>query len=194
MATAPTISVNMVTYNHQKYISDAIQSVLNQTFPDFELIVIDDGSTDGTPDVIASFHDPRIVLLRQKNQGPSAATNRGLAACRGRFVAFMSGDDRCHLDRLKRQFDEYADGPERILFSGVDFIDDDGKPLQGDHFAKGLFDTAPMTRAQILERFFMRANFINAITVFTETRILREAGPFDPLLFQLQTSTCGSGS
>ena len=184
--TTPAISVNLVTYNHEDFIADAIRSVLDQTFADLELVIVDDGSTDRTPEIISSIHDTRIVSLRQANQGPSAATNRGLAACRGRYVALMSGDDLCHPDRLRRQLEEYSRGPTRVLFSGVDFIDDAGQPLSGGHFADRLFDTTSMTRAQILERFFMRNNFINAITTFTELRVLREAGPFNPLLFQLQ--------
>src|SRR5207249_3094264 len=76
----PTVSVCLMAYNHAPFVAESIRSVLGQTFADFELIVVDDGSTDDTPRVIASFDDPRIVAIRQPNAGPSAATNRALAA------------------------------------------------------------------------------------------------------------------
>src|SRR5262245_44103277 len=96
--TQPLVSVNLVTFNHEKFLAHAIRSVLAQTVSDLELVVVDDGSTDGTPGVIAEFSDPRIFFLRQENQGPGAATNAGLAACRGRYIALMTGDDVCHPD------------------------------------------------------------------------------------------------
>src|SRR5438067_9853071 len=98
---APTVSVTLLAYNHEKYVAEAIQSILDQTLTDFELVIVDDGSTDRTPDVIASFQDPRIVSIRQPNGGPSAAVNRALAACQGAYVAFMTGDDASLPHRLQ---------------------------------------------------------------------------------------------
>ena len=182
----PLVSVMLVTYNHAQYIAEAIRSVLDQTCADLELVIVDDGSTDATPDVIASFQDPRIVSIRQPNQGPSAATNRALAAARGRFVATMSGDDVCCPDRLRQQLARYGQGPRRLLFSAVDFIDEESKPLSGSHYAARLFDVAPLTRAQILERFFFHGNFINSVTCFTERDVFLQEPPYDPLLYKLQ--------
>lgn len=180
----PLISVNLVTYNHEKYIGNAIQSVLAQTCPDFELIVVDDGSTDGTWERIRSFRDPRLVPIRQENQGPSAATNRGLAVCRGQYVASMSGDDTCRLDRLQKQLDEYRKGGRRVLFSQVDFIDEEGMPLAGQHFADQFFTQTNLSRAQVLARLFYEGNWFNSITTFTERAVLGDG--FNPLLLQLQ--------
>jgi glycosyltransferase involved in cell wall biosynthesis len=182
----PTVSVSLVTYNHEKYVGEAIRSVLAQTVADLEVVVVDDGSTDGTPAVVRSFDDPRVVSIRQENGGPSAAINRALTTCRGRFVALMSGDDRSHPDRLERQLAEYARGGERLLFASVDLIGEDGRPCPPDHFAQGYFDLEPLTRAQVLERLFVRGNFLNAVTAFTEARLLRDLGPFDPVLYQAQ--------
>src|SRR5437660_1160774 len=100
---APLVSVNMVTYNQEPFLRESIRSVLGQTFRDLELVVVDDGSADGTARAVAEFTDPRVVYIRQDNQGPGAATNRGLAACRGRYVALMTGDDLCYPDRIARQ-------------------------------------------------------------------------------------------
>lgn len=184
--TSPAVSVCLLTYNHEKYVAAAIDSVLAQTFDDLELRIIDDGSSDRTPDIIASYADPRIVSMRKQNEGPSIALNQAIAAARGQYLALMSGDDVCHPDRLARQWEAYRRGGARLLFSGVDFIDDAGQPYRGHHFAEGSFDIAPRTRAQILERLFYCGNFINAVTCFTETRLLKQERPFDPLLFQLQ--------
>src|SRR5439155_21719912 len=131
----PLVSVSLVTFNHERFIASAIRSVLDQSLSDLELVIVDDGSTDATPSVIASFGDPRIVSIRQANRGPGAAANRALAACRGRFVATMSGDDECYPDRLERQLDAYNARPNCLVFSAVDFIDDLGRPVDGDHFA-----------------------------------------------------------
>ncbi|HEY7330709.1 MAG TPA: glycosyltransferase family 2 protein [Gemmataceae bacterium] len=185
-SSIPTISVSMITYNHEKYIGEAIRSVLSQTFTDLELIVVDDGSTDATPRVIADFDDPRLMNLRQENQGPSAAANRGLSACRGRYVALMSGDDVCHPDRLARQLEEYQRGPTRLLFSSVDLIDENSRPVTKPSFCDGIFNHRCQSRAEIYRRFFHSGNFINAITCFTETELLCKSGFCNPLLLQLQ--------
>lgn len=182
----PLVSVSMLTYNHEKYIAEAIRSVLGQSFGDFELVIVDDGSTDATPRIIASFDDPRIVSIRQPNQGPSAAANRAYRACRGHYIALMSGDDVCHPDRLERQVSEYRRGGTRLLFSAVDLIDDDGRPLPHATTLHSLFNGRAPSRAQIYHRFFHHGNFINAITGFTETELLRTQGLCDPCLLQLQ--------
>lgn len=181
----PAVSVVLVTYNHERYVYQAIRSVLAQTFPDFELVIVDDGSTDGTAEVVASFSDPRLLSIRQENQGPGAATNRALSACRGKYVALMSGDDMCHPQRLQRQLDAYACGGSRMLFSDVTLIGDDGSPVPTGNPYEGVFDVTPQTQAEIYHRFFFCGNFINGITAFTE-RILFGDSPYDPLLYQLQ--------
>jgi glycosyltransferase involved in cell wall biosynthesis len=185
MSAAPLVSVSMVTYNHKKYIGEAIRSVLGQTFGDLELVIVNDGSTDGTASQIAAFDDPRIVAIHQDNRGPSAATNRALAACRGKYVALFSGDDVCRPDRLRRQVAEYACGDRGVLFAGCDFIGEDGHPLSGDHFAARIFDPTDRRRAEVLARLFHHGNYFNGITAFTEREILLEA-PYDVGLLQLQ--------
>lgn len=186
LASPPLVSVSMLTYNHEKYIAEAIRSVLNQSCRNLELVIVDDGSTDGTPQIIASFDDPRIVSIRQTNQGPSVAANRAYQTCRGRYIALMSGDDVCHPDRLERQLSEYARGGTRMLFSAVDLIDDEGRPLVPPSPLHDLFEVRPASRAQLYRRFFDKGNFINAITGFTETHFMQTYGMCDPCLLQLQ--------
>src|SRR5262245_30727999 len=182
----PTVSVTLLAYNHERYVADAIQSILDQTFTDFELVLVDDGSTDRTPEIIASFQDPRIVSIRQPNGGPSAAANRALASCRDVYIATMTGDDRSAPHRLQTQLDAYGRCGPGILFSGCDFMDDDGRPMTDGGFIDGVFDTSPLTHAQILWRFFFQNNFINGVSTFTERRLFQEVGPYDPVLYQLQ--------
>lgn len=185
MAKTPLISVCMATYQHEKYVGDAVRSVLNQSFADFELVIVNDGSTDSTAAHISEFNDPRIVVIHQQNQGPSAATNTAIAAARGKYVALFSGDDVCHPDRLKVQLQACATSPRRLIFSGVEFVDDNGLPLTGDHFAASSFVGEQLTRAQILARLFHRGNFLNGVTTFGEREVFANA-PYDPALLQLQ--------
>ena len=90
--TFPLVSVVMPAYNARPFIEDSIRSVLNQDYPNIELIVVDDGSKDGTPEAAEKF-DSRVKVLRQNNSGPAAARNRGIAAASGDFIAFLDADD-----------------------------------------------------------------------------------------------------
>jgi len=89
----PQVTVIIPTFNRARYLAEAIQSVLGQTFLDYELIVVDDGSTDGTSAVLAGFGDSRLRVLRQENRGISAAMNAGLRAARGKYIARLDSDD-----------------------------------------------------------------------------------------------------
>jgi glycosyltransferase involved in cell wall biosynthesis len=181
----PLISVIVTTYNHEKYIGEAVASVVGQTFGDVEVVVIDDGSTDRTGEIVRSFAYPRVRYLHQPNQGPSVATTTAVAACRGTYLAFMSGDDVLHPDRLRKQLEAYRQGPTRVLFSGVEYIDDDGRPLAGEFYQETVSESHP-TRAQLLERMFCSRLGVFGVTAFTELRVIRECGPDDPALFQTQ--------
>lgn len=105
----PKISVLMSVYNGEEFIAESIQSILNQTFKDFELIIVDDGSTDNTVDIIKSFDDPRIKLFTLKeNVGVGAALNYGLRKVTGKYIAKVDSDDINHPTRLLKQ-KEYLD-------------------------------------------------------------------------------------
>lgn len=92
MGSDPLVSVIIPTFNRAGWLSESIDSVLHQTHPSVELIVVDDGSTDHTPDVVQAFGD-RLTYLQQPNRGVSAARNVGVAASRGTWVAFLDSDD-----------------------------------------------------------------------------------------------------
>lgn len=92
-ARNPTVSVITPTYNRASLIGESIQSVLAQTFPDFELLIVDDGSSDHTEAVVRGFKDPRIRYIYQDNKGISSARNTGIANAKGRYIAFVDSDD-----------------------------------------------------------------------------------------------------
>ncbi len=108
----PTVSIIMPLYNKQEWVSDTMKSVLNQTFQDFELLIIDDGSTDKSIEIVKSFNDNRIRVIHQANQGVSIARNRGIAESKGKYIAFIDADDiwrEKHLEYMIKAFELYPD-------------------------------------------------------------------------------------
>ncbi len=103
--TIPKISVVTSVYNGQKYLREAIDSILNQTFKDFEFIIIDDGSTDNSGAIIQSYNDTRIRLIQKENKGLAAALNVGIKAAKGKYIARMDADDISIPERLEKQLD-----------------------------------------------------------------------------------------
>lgn len=102
-ASEPVVSVVLPVYNCADYVAEAVQSILDQTFSNFEFLIIDDGSTDATSNVLQGFKDPRIRSLTQENRGLAFTLNRGLELSRGRYVARQDADDISRPDRLGKQ-------------------------------------------------------------------------------------------
>jgi glycosyltransferase involved in cell wall biosynthesis len=98
----PLVSVIIPVYNGEKFIGQALESVYSQTFRDFEVVVIDDGSTDGTLSVLDAYRD-RLILLKNSHGGPASSRNRGLEIARGSFIAFLDADDIWVPSKLERQ-------------------------------------------------------------------------------------------
>ena len=113
LTNSPKISVLVPVYNAEKFIARTIQSVLDQTFEDFELIILNDGSTDKTEKIIQSFNDKRIVYIKnEKNSGISASRNKLITLARGEYCAILDHDDFCLPERLKKQFDFLNNHPK----------------------------------------------------------------------------------
>jgi len=127
----PLVSVIMPSYNESGYIATAIQSVLAQTFDTFELIVVDDASTDGTPEIVASFADPRIrLLVSPSNRGAAACRNAAVENASGSYLALHDADDISEPDRLARQVAFLEANPEiDILGTSTRWIDAKGKTI-----------------------------------------------------------------
>ena len=111
------ISVVIPLYNKEALVGQTLKSVLAQSYRDFEVVVVDDGSRDGSAAVVESFADPRIRLIRQENAGVSAARNRGIAEARGEFIALLDGDDIWRPDYLKIQFELTQKYPQCDVFA-----------------------------------------------------------------------------
>ncbi|NMA84098.1 MAG: glycosyltransferase [Epulopiscium sp.] len=128
------VSVVMPAYNCENYITNAIESVLKQTYSNFELIVIDDGSKDNTLKIINDYgkKDYRVKVFRnKKNSGVSATRNRGISLAEGEWIAFLDSDDIWIEDKLEKQMNcVYAQNAE-FVFTGVSYIDETGKSYSG---------------------------------------------------------------
>jgi len=125
MNTSPPISVLTTVYNNAGYVEASVRSILGQTFKDFEYVIVDDGSTDGSVDILKRLaeEDDRIRLQCHDHLGISKAAKHGLAACRGKWVARLDGDDLAWPDRLEKQL-AFVEANDLVCASGqVDFID-----------------------------------------------------------------------
>jgi len=107
----PLVSVIIPTYNREKYVVEAIESVLAQTYQNFEIIIVDDGSTDGTEKILEPYRD-RVVYIYQENQGPSVARNTGIRRATGQFIAFLDSDDLWLPEKLEVQVAYMETNPE----------------------------------------------------------------------------------
>ncbi len=114
--TAPFFSAVIPVYNRRKLIKKSVNSVLEQSFRDFELIVVDDGSTDETPSVIKGYSDKRVRYIRKENSGPAAARNRGIEESRGDFIAFLDSDDWWLKDKLRETCRALRENPGYLIY------------------------------------------------------------------------------
>lgn len=135
----PLVSIIIPAYNRARFLPETLDSVLGQSVTDIECIVVDDGSTDGTKDIVARFcaRDPRVRYLRQENRGPSAARNYGLAEARGRFIQFLDSDDIIVADKFAKQVKQ-LDSTRDLALSYCDYRycshDDVSKTVSRDNF------------------------------------------------------------
>jgi len=126
---SPIVSVVMPAYNHERFVGVAVDSVLNQTFPDLELIVIDDGSTDRTGEIVRARADKRIRYYHQDNQDAFNALNRGMDLSNGAYISIINSDDVYAVDRLQRLVALQRDSSAACIFTDVTPIDDNGESL-----------------------------------------------------------------
>lgn len=160
----------MAAYNAERYIRDSIGSVLDQTYRDWELLVVDDGSTDSTQAQVASFGDERIRVLSEPHVGVLAQVrNRGIAAARGEAIALLDSDDVWLEHKLARQVEVLG---ER---SGVGLVHTAAAPLVDGNAGRAL-----RVRTEPAFRRLLENNFLFSSSVLVRRAILDEYGPFDP--------------
>ncbi len=131
MFEKPKVSVIVPAYNVSKYIQDALISLEKQTFSDFEVLVVDDGSTDDTAAIVQKFcqRDTRFQLLKKQNGGLSSARNYGIRHARGEYIALLDGDDVYHRDKIATHIARLYNQPDvGVVYSASRTIRDDGKP------------------------------------------------------------------
>ena len=183
----PRISVCIPAYNHAKYVATCIESVLNQSISDFEILVTDDGSTDRTVDVVKSFRDPRIRLFRLgRNQGPSVAANNNFREARGEFICPLASDDLFHPKKLERQLAFLVSNPDvGVAFSYMRYVDEAGSEIS-NHLGYRWFEVENCRREVWLRRFFSVGNNLSAPTAMIRKSVFDKVGLTDPRLLQTQ--------
>ena len=142
------ISVVLPSYNRAHILPRAIESILGQTYKDIELIIVDDGSSDNTAEVVGSFSDSRIVYVRQENAGACAARNNGIAHARGDYIAFQDSDDIWHQDKLEKQLATLQNTGADIVFCRMNrMVGGEKVGLVSDYFHEGFLpkDEVPMS-------------------------------------------------
>jgi glycosyltransferase involved in cell wall biosynthesis len=169
---SPSITVLMPAYNAGNYIAQAIRSVLRQSFTDFELLIVDDGSTDSTAKIVRSFKDPRIIMVQQENKGVAAALNVGLKHARAPYIARFDADDVCYPERLKIQYDFIIAHPEySIIGSAADYMDAENNHIFTQHPVAHLNE-------EIKELSYTVCPFIHS-SVFYKKEVVLENGGYN---------------
>lgn len=174
MGDAVLVSVVIASYNYGKYLPFALESALGQSYGNIEVIVVDDGSTDDTPQVIEPYlSDPRLRYIRQANAGQPKTKNRGIAESRGEFIAFLDADDIWLLDKLERQMPLFADPQVGVVYCRRTWMDEQGGVLPGNE--------RTLRRGFVLDHIFID-NFVCFSSSVVRRRLLIEHGVFDETL------------
>lgn len=171
----PSVTVVIIAYNTRDFVEVAIDSVLRQTFRQLELVVVEDGSDDGTRALVAGIDDPRVRYLRQENAGPSAARNLGIRASSGELIAFLDSDDWWEPAKLERQVAALSAHPEcGWAFSGA---------RQVTEFGQVMDEGLPQVSGHVL-RHMLPVNCVtgSSSSVIVRRRLLESVGGFDETL------------
>lgn len=155
------VSIVCRTYNHENLIRKTIESVLNQTYQNWELIVSDDCSTDKTVEIVKSFDDDRIKLnINEYNLGVIGNLNKALSLCTGEYISILDGDDVYTSEKLQKQVEFLDNNPEYgACFSYVDFIGDE-KSIKLQKILANLLNNPSLSRAEMLNKLFYISNFL----------------------------------
>lgn len=162
----------MPVYNAERFLKEAIKSILEQTFADFECIIVNDGSTDGSEEIVKEFSDVRIKLISQPNQGIVGALNAGLKVAQGTYIARMDADDISEPNRFEEQVQFLKTHPHVALCgTWARTINENGKET-------GIYDYPPATHTTIRMAMLRFNPFIHPSVMFTR-KAVETAGPYD---------------
>jgi len=179
----PLITVLMPAYNAAAYIKEAVDSVLSQSYKDFELLIINDGSTDETPSILDSYHDHRVRVVHQANIKLIKTLNKGLVLARGKWIARFDADDICYPNRLEMQIKFLQEHPDHILVgSDADYLDEEGNYLftfknnlySDDEIKATEFRTCPVIHSSVmyLKDAVVKAGAYNELAISFEDHLL----------------------
>ena len=184
----PKVSIAIPSYNHGKYISETIESILNQTFQDFEIIITDDGSTDNTVEVIKSFKDDRIKLfVFEENQGACKALNNCIINSKGKYFAYISSDDVWENDKIEKQVKYLDENPSTpVVFTKVKIIDEESNQFtETDHYYYSIFEQENRPRSEWLNHFFYFGNIICHPSIMIKRSVYDEIGLYNERLVNM---------
>ncbi|MGA2159068.1 MAG: glycosyltransferase [Dehalococcoidia bacterium] len=184
----PKVSIVIPSYNHEKYIGECIQSALNQTFQDFEVIITDDGSSDRSVKIIKEFSDPRIQLYAfDKNRGACTAVNNCISRSRGEYIAVLNSDDAWEPGKLDKQV-EYLDTHPGVgaVFTRVAFVDESGKQIGPYKYRfYHIFDKENRSRYEWLNYFFSVGNCLCHPSLLIRRECYDRVGLYDERMASL---------
>jgi glycosyltransferase involved in cell wall biosynthesis len=166
----PKVSVLLPVYNGEKYLQESIKSILNQTFEDFELIIIDDGSVDKTPEIVKKNKDSRIrILTNEKNLGVSRSLNHGLRKVKGKYIARCDGDDLNNRSRFKIQVNFLDQNPEVVMVgSNAELINEKGKIVGRTNY--------PLSDIDLRKKMLIRNSVLHPSVMFRKSAINKIGG------------------
>lgn len=173
------VSVIIPTYNRKHIIEGAIKSALNQTFKDYEIIVVDDGSTDGTKEFLESLHLP-ITIISKENGGVSSARNVGIHNAKGKYIAFLDSDDAWLPDKLKAQVEYLESRPNIPLVYTDEYIEVNREILSQTRFQRA--DVGSEIKDNFLLSGFVQKTPIHTSAVMVQKSVLDEVGYFNETL------------
>lgn len=175
------VSVLMVNYNHEDTLAETIQSVLNQTYSNFQFIIVDDGSTDRSCEIIESFQDERIELYkREENEHICVATNYGFTKVKGDYLARIDSDDLWYPDKLEKQLLFMEEHPEcSVCFTWCDLIDEYGNNINElEPNRLKVYESETLEQAQWMRRFYFWGNCLAHPAVLMKREVLENIGQF----------------
>lgn len=185
--SSPLISVVIPAYNHEKFIGAAIESVLNQTVADFELIIVDDGSTDNTAQVIKSYSDSRITYYHQENQDAFNTINRGMSMAKGEYVSILNSDDVYTVDRFEKILNHFDKTDSECVITDVIPISDAGVEFTDPEFGWNQWHQKNRTfykKSGDIYTAFLKGNFmVTTSNLFMTTEAMKRVGKFCSLRY-----------